>query len=626
MKRTAGILVTLALFAVVLVTSTKAETVQAALALTPANEVPPIAGLNASAAFQITVTVVRDSTGAITSGSVKFSGSVAFPGSVTFTGLHIHEGIATSTGPVVIGTDVNSTTNSITFASGTGLIDKTVDNANVAVLGRLLKNPAGFYVNLHTTANGSGAVRGQLIRFEERMSQTVEINTAKEIPPVTNGLSGTGVATITTSPVRDEKGVITGGTVTFSMQYDIPAGSVLRGLHIHEGAIDATGPIVIDTGLSGSNTVTLATGKGSANFVVQITPTSLGAFQRLIANPANFYVNAHTAANPGGLIRSQLSALTAPPIIQSSDVYFLETGSTDAQLKVLATGIDLTSTALINGQTVLALPDFVNLGFINVTVPAALRSSAGILFLQARTAAGLMSSPIQIIVAPTASVNAVAATTVDAAKFGAGAAPDSIASLFGTKLASTTVSAPATGTLPVSLDGTSVYVNGVTARLFFVSEGQINYQVPPGTAAGPAQVVVVAKDGSVSRGTVNVTPSSPGIFTRTANGFGAPAAVASTNGTAFTINMANPDGTPVAIDAGNFVAIFGTGFRFSSTAMTMSIGGTAVTPIGFAAQSEFVGLDQANVQIPASFAGRGDVDLTLTVDGKTSNVVKLRIK
>ena len=60
MKRTAGILTTLALFAVALVASAKAETLQASLALTPANEVPPIAGLNASAAFQITVTVVRE--------------------------------------------------------------------------------------------------------------------------------------------------------------------------------------------------------------------------------------------------------------------------------------------------------------------------------------------------------------------------------------------------------------------------------------------------------------------------------------------------------------------------------------------------------------------------------------
>ncbi len=625
MKRTAGILTTLALFAVALVASAKAETIQASLALTPANEVPPIAGLNASAAFQITVTVVRDAAGTITSGTVRFSGSVAFPGNVTFTGLHIHEGTATATGPVVIGTDVNNSNNSITFSTGAGLIDKTVENVNVAVLGRLLKNPAGFYVNLHTSANPGGAVRGQLIRLEERVAQTVTMTTAAEVPPIT-GITASGVATITASPVRDDKGVVTGGTVTFSMAYDMPAGIVLVGLHIHEGAAGTNGPVVINTGLSNANSTTLANGKGSANFVVNIAGTSLEPFKRMLANPGGFYVNLHSTANPGGVIRAQLSALVAPPVIQSLDTYFLETGNSDATIKALATGIDLTSAALINGQQVLALPDLTNLGFINVTIPAALRANAGTLFLQARTGAGLMSAPIQIVVAPAASVNSVAAVTVDAAKFGAGAAPDSIASLFGTKLASTTVSAPATGALPTALDGTSVYVSGAAAPLFFVSTGQINYLVPNGTPAGPAQVVVVAKDGSVSRGTVNISQSSPAIFTRAANGTGAPAAVASADGTTFNISMSNADGTPVAIDAGNTVMLFGTGFRFASTAMTMSIGGTAVTPMGFAAQSQFFGLDQANVQIPAGMAGRGDVDLTLTVDGKTSNVVKLKIK
>lgn len=624
MKRTAGIFLTLALFAVALVASAKAETVQAALVLTPAAEVPPITGLNASGAFQITVTVVRDAAGAITSGSVRFSGSVAFPGSVTFTGLHIHEGTAIATGPVVIGTDINNSNNSITFSTGAGLIDKTVENANVAVLGRLLKNPAGFYVNLHSSVNPAGAVRGQLIRFEEKTAQTVTMTTAAEVPPITN-VTGSGVATITANPVRDDKGIVTGGTVTFSMTYDLPAGIVLVGLHIHEGLVGTNGPVVINTGLSNANSTTLANGKGSANFVVNIAGNSLEPFKRMLANPSGFYVNLHSSVNTGGVIRAQLSALAAPPVIQSLETYFLETGNSDVTIKALATGIDLTSAALINGQQVLALPDLTNFGFINVTVPAALRATAGRLFLQARTGM-LMSTPIQIIVAPAADVNSVAAATVSAAKFTAGASPDSIASLFGTRLASATVSAPATGALPTALDGTSVYVNGAAAPLFFVSTGQINYLVPSSTAAGPAQVVVLAKDGAVSRGMVNITQSSPAIFTRTANGAGAPAAVASADGTTFNIPMSNADGTPVAIDAGNTVMLFGTGFRYSSTAMTMSVGGTAVTPMGFAAQSQFFGLDQANVQIPAGMAGRGDVDLTLTVDGKVSNVVKLRIK
>jgi len=40
----------------------------------------------------------------------------------------------------------------------------------------------------------------------------------------------------------------------------------------------------------------------------------------------------------------------------------------------------------------------------------------------------------------------------------------------------------------------------------------------------------------------------------------------------------------------------------------------------------YPGLDQINVLAPTSLAGRGSVDLTLTVDGKKANTVKLTFK
>lgn len=624
MKRTAGMW---ASFLILMATAVlaKAEIVSSGLVLSPANEVPPITGLNAQGGFQITVNVTRDASGNITTGTVRFLGNAIFPGAVSITGLHVHEGAATANGPVVVNTGITGGS-PVMFATGSGILDYTVNVSDAALLGRLLKNPPGFYVNLHTTTNTGGAIRGQLVRFEERQAQTVTMVNEKEVPPVTNQPGNAGV-TITASPTRDDKGVITGGTVTFSMQYNFDSAITLTGLHIHEGADGVNGPVVFNTGIGPANPVSLPTGKGSANFVVPVTTANaISAMQRMIANPAGFYVNLHSSVNTGGVVRQQLSALNStPPIIQLCDTYFLETGNTDATVKVLATGIDLTSTVLANGATVLALPD-ITTGQLTITIPAAQRSAAGVIFLQVRNGQGLTSTPLQIVVAPTASVNTVAATTVDGAKYGTSSvAPNSVAAAFGTKLASTTVAATTTP-LPVSLDGTSVYVNGVPARLFFVSVNQANYLVPEGTWAGPAQVVVVAKDGSVSRGTVNVTPSAPGIFTRLANGVGAPVAVAGMDGVSFPTQMSNADGSAVAIDAGSFVMLFGTGFRYASGTMAMSIGGTAVTPLGFAPQSQFSGLDQANVQIPASMAGKGDVDLTLTVDGKVSNVVKLKIK
>ena len=443
MKRTAVNVVVSLLVLLVMGISASAETVSTSLILSPLNENPPITGLAAQGGFQITVNVTRDSSGAITGGTVRFLGNAIFPGAATVTGLHIHEGAAAINGPVVINTGITPAV-PVSLAAGAGLFDYTVNVTDTALLGRLLKNAPGFYVNLHTTVNAGGAIRGQLVRFEERQVQTVTMTTANEVPPVTTE-SGTGVATITASPTRDDKGTITGGTVTFSMQYDFAAAITLRGLHIHEGAAGANGPVVIDTGLSGSNTVALPTGKGSANFVVPITSGNLAPLQRMIANPAGFYVNLHSVTNAGGVVRSQLSGLSSgPPIIQQSDTYFLQTGTTDAPVKLLATGIDLGTTAFVNGTSIIPIPDLIT-GVATVNIPAALRTNPGVLFLQARNGAGLMSTPIQIVVAAAANVNTVAATTVDGAKYGnTSVAPNSIAALFGTKLASTTVSATTT--------------------------------------------------------------------------------------------------------------------------------------------------------------------------------------
>ncbi len=43
-------------------------------------------------------------------------------------------------------------------------------------------------------------------------------------------------------------------------------------------------------------------------------------------------------------------------------------------------------------------------------------------------------------------------------------------------------------------------------------------------------------------------------------------------------------------------------------------------------QGSYIGLDQANLLIPSSLAGKGDVNVVLTVDGKSSNVVTINMK
>jgi uncharacterized protein (TIGR03437 family) len=43
-------------------------------------------------------------------------------------------------------------------------------------------------------------------------------------------------------------------------------------------------------------------------------------------------------------------------------------------------------------------------------------------------------------------------------------------------------------------------------------------------------------------------------------------------------------------------------------------------------QSNFDGLDQVNLTLPVSLSGSGEVNIVLTVDGQTANVVTIDIQ
>jgi uncharacterized protein (TIGR03437 family) len=75
-----------------------------------------------------------------------------------------------------------------------------------------------------------------------------------------------------------------------------------------------------------------------------------------------------------------------------------------------------------------------------------------------------------------------------------------------------------------------------------------------------------------------------------------------------------------------FLILYGTGIR-NAAAVTATAGGVPITQgIFYGAQPQFAGLDQVNVQLPRSLIGRGVVDVSLTVDGVVSNVVRISIQ
>jgi len=241
---------------------------------------------------------------------------------------------------------------------------------------------------------------------------------------------------------------------------------------------------------------------------------------------------------------------------------------------------------------------------------------------------------------------ASALTAVSAASYdGARLAAESIVAAFGTGLATATQAAT-TLPLPTNLAGTMVRVRdgaGVErqAPLFFVSPTQVNFQIPPGVATGSAMIAITSADGFVSAGTSQIASVAPGLFTADASGRGLPAASAlrvKAGGMQISEPVARFDQAvnrfvAVPIDFGPatdqvFLILYGTGLRNRSSlsVVTVTVGGVNVPAQYAGAQGGFVGLDQVNALLPRDLAGRGEIDVVLSIDGQRANTVKINIK
>jgi hypothetical protein len=133
-----------------------------------------------------------------------------------------------------------------------------------------------------------------------------DLKTTNEVPPIANDeKSASGAATITFDLTRDSGGKITAAMAKFDFNVkDLPSGSKVTLAHIHgpapagqnAGVLVNTG-LTPDTGLPGP-TVTFT--KSSVN----VDPALM---QQILDNPGNYYFNVHTAMNPGGVVRGQLT-------------------------------------------------------------------------------------------------------------------------------------------------------------------------------------------------------------------------------------------------------------------------------------------------------------------------------
>ncbi|HKQ72600.1 MAG TPA: hypothetical protein VJ810_02655 [Blastocatellia bacterium] len=235
--------------------------------------------------------------------------------------------------------------------------------------------------------------------------------------------------------------------------------------------------------------------------------------------------------------------------------------------------------------------------------------------------------------------------TVSAASYGrAMLAPGAIATVFGLNLSPGVEAAPSIP-LPTSLSGVSISVQDKSrvyrAPLFVVTPNQLNFQIPEETLPGPILLSINnSQSGQRFGETTHVTKVAPAIFTANADGLGAPAGLAlRVSGVAQSYEaIVRYDASqmkfvpqPINLGPANetvFLVVFGSGIRGrrSLPDVKVTIDGVPVEVTFAGPVPGLVALDQINFIIPRILAGRGNVEVVITIDGRVANTFIINIQ
>jgi hypothetical protein len=141
---------------------------------------------------------------------------------------------------------------------------------------------------------------------QNRFVFTAALAASNEVPPIANAeSSASGSATLTMNTTRDAAGQITAATFDVSVTFaGFPPGNSATLAHIHTGAAGVAGGVLVAM-VPAAGEVTFPNGTGSyVRSGFPVSPVDIA--NQILANPAGFYFNVHTALNPGGAVRGQL--------------------------------------------------------------------------------------------------------------------------------------------------------------------------------------------------------------------------------------------------------------------------------------------------------------------------------
>jgi uncharacterized protein (TIGR03437 family) len=196
----------------------------------------------------------------------------------------------------------------------------------------------------------------------------------------------------------------------------------------------------------------------------------------------------------------------------------------------------------------------------------------------------------------------------------AGISPGAIITVKGPNLTNVTLTAPDPTHPPLTLGGVTLSINDIPCALYYVSQTQVNAIIDPSVMAGNAFAVLTSPTRNAQTGTVVQSPSAPAIFTLNGSG--------SSDG-AF-LNTATYLTGPFSVVTGSaptYLALYVTALDLT-TAPTVWVGGQSAPVLYYGDPHQYPGMQQINVQLPASLAGAGRVEVVVEQNGRRSNAAE----
>jgi len=436
---------------------------------------------------------------------------------------------------------------------------------------------------------------------------------AVAVPPGTAGV--TNVKLVVTEPPPTL--TLSPSSLTFVAPPNPAAQNVV--MSTSEGPISFTASAGTATWLSVSPASGVVLPGAPVTLTVSVNPQILGA-------QTSPYSGKIVLTETGSATKTQTIPVTFTNSYQTPTVTGLwpptgKAGSGATTITIFGTNFGAASVADIQGPPVVPLTTtFISSTVLYAVIPAAQMAAGTTLTIYVSNPApgGASVTTQNFTFTPTID------EAVNSASFLAGGAPGELITLFGDNIgpaspASMTVAA---GYVTQSLSGVSVLIDGNPAPMVYVSQHQINVQIPYEATIGANKAIVVSNGANPSaNGTINIAPTSPGIFTTDGTNIAA-INTSKTNGDTSINSSTN------AAHIGDSVSMYVTGEGTYTTTVAPIDGyiippGTlpAAMPVLNAPVTATIGGANATVTYAGPFDGGmlGVLEVTLTVPEHTTS-------